>query len=196
MEAAVLNAFTQLHEHDNPAYIDALSKLKYFPVSIEEFIYGDDFLRSDTKDPVIDIWPTLVPALKQMNPDIILGEPPVYETVMAGATGVGKTVRGEISNLYQLYVLSAFDWPQTLFNLSKSTFINLVFMSVKPATAITTLYKPFRQKFNDIKFFQKHVSYNKLVDSELRLDQNIIVKPITASMEALIRASNYIWYYR
>lgn len=59
-------------------------------------------------------------------------------------------------------------------------------MSVKPTTAITTLYKPFRQKFNSIPFFQKYVPYNKLVESELRLEQNIVVKPITASMEALI----------
>ena len=62
----------------------------------------------------------------------------------------------------------------------------MVFMSVKPNTAITTLYKPFRQKFDSIKFFQKYVNYNKQVESELRIEQNLIVKPVTASMEALI----------
>lgn len=100
--------------------------------------------------------------------------------------GIGKSVRSEITCLYNLYLLAAFDWPQELFNLAKSTFINTVFMSVKPNTANVTLYKPFRQKFDQIKFFQKHVKYNKLVESELRLDQNLVVKPVTASMESLI----------
>lgn len=101
-------------------------------------------------------------------------------------TGIGKSVRAEITALYQLYCLAAFDWPQEIYNLAKSTFINTVFMSVKPNTAIVTLYKPFRQKFDQIKFFQKYVAYNKLVESELRLDQNLVVKPVTASMESLI----------
>jgi hypothetical protein len=185
-QLAVLHAFKQLHEKNNPAFINALNKLKYFPVTIEEFIDGQDFLNGSGNDPIIDIWPSLRDKLKQMNPDQLCGEEPIYEVVMAGGTGIGKTVRAEITALYQLYCLAAFDWPQELYNLAKSTYVNTVFMSVKPNTAIVTLYKPFRQKFNQIKFFQKYVAFNKLVESELRLDQNLIVKPVTASMESLI----------
>lgn len=183
---AALHAFRELHENNNPAFIYALNKLKYFPVSIEEFIKGEEFLNGDGNDPIIEIWPSLVDKLVLMNPDQLCGEAPVYETVMAGGTGIGKSVRAEITCLYNLYFLAAFDWPQELFNLTKSTFINTVFMSVKPNTAIVTLYKPFRQKFDQVKFFKNHVHYNKLVESELRLDQNLIVKPVTASMESLI----------
>lgn len=92
-EAAALNAFKELHENNNSAYIEALNRLKYFPVSIDEFIESEDFLNSNGRDPVVTIWEPLRPALRAMNPDVLLGDKPVYETVMAGATGIGKSLR-------------------------------------------------------------------------------------------------------
>lgn len=85
-EKAALHAFRELHENNNPAFIYALNKLKYFPVTIEEFIEGSDFLNGGGNDPIIHIWPTLIDKLKMMNPDQLCGEAPIYETVMAGAT--------------------------------------------------------------------------------------------------------------
>lgn len=86
MELATVHAFRELHDKDNPAFLEALNRLKYFPVSIDEFIEGEDFLNSRGRDPVVSVWDSLRPSLRSMNPDVLLGQAPIYETVMAGAT--------------------------------------------------------------------------------------------------------------
>lgn len=182
----ILNAFEELYNNNNPAYIYALQKLRRMPVTIEEFIESGDFLGNDTNRPVIEIWDTLKPSIHEMNPDILMGEKNVNEVLMLGASGTGKSVRSIVTNLYQLYVADCFDWPQDLFKLSRPTEIVFLFLSIKPSTAEKVLYKPFRQYFESMPFTQKYIDYNKEITSELRLNNNKTVRFASANVNSLI----------
>lgn len=83
----VLNAFKELHEKNNPAYIYALQKLRRLPVTIEEFIESPEFLGTGTNRPVLEIWEPLIPLICQMNPDILSGQKNPDEVLMLGASG-------------------------------------------------------------------------------------------------------------
>lgn len=182
----ILNAFTQLHEHNNPAYIYAMQKLRRMPVTIEEFIASEDFLGNDTSRPVIEIWDTLKPSISEINQDIMMGHKNPNEVLMLGASGTGKSVRSIVSNLYQLYVADCFDWPQDMFQLSRPTELVFLFLSIKPSTAEKVLYKPFRQYFEAMPFTAKYIEYDKDITSELRLNNNKTVRFASANVNSLI----------
>jgi hypothetical protein len=97
-----------------------------------------------------------------------------------------KSTRAIITSLYQLYVLDCFDWPQEMFKLSKPTELVFSLTSIKPSTAIEVLYKPMRQYFEFMPYVRKYVDYNKDIESELRLGQNITVRAVSANVNSLI----------
>lgn len=176
-----LNAFRELHEENNPAYIFAIQKLKRMPVTIEEFIDSKEFMGD-----VIEVWPALKESIIDINPDILIGNPNPKEVLFLGAAGTGKSARAIISNLYQLYVLDCFDWPQEMFKLSKPTELVFSLTSIRPSTAIEVLYRPMRQYFEFMPYTRKYIEYNKDIESELRLAQNITVRPVSANVNSLI----------
>lgn len=178
---AFLHAFKQLHDKDNVAYLHALSRMKRFPVTVEEFVKSNDFLGEQ-----VSVWPTVLNDIVEINTDQICGEEHVYEALLAGAIGIGKSMIGEITTLYQLYVLSCFHEPQKLFGLPTSTRITFLLQSIKPRTAIITLYKPLREKFEAMPFAKKFLSWNKNITSELRLEDNLIVAPSSANINSMI----------
>lgn len=182
----ILNAFEQLHDHNNPAYIYAMQKLRRMPVTIEEFVASGDFLGNDTSRPVIEIWPTLEKSIYEINQDILAGHKNPNEVLMLGASGTGKSVRSIVSNLYQLYVADCFDWPQDMFQLSRPTELVFMFLSIKPSTAEKVLYKPFRQYFESMPFTAKYIEYDKDITSELRLNNNKTVRFGSANVNSLI----------
>lgn len=178
---AVLHGFTELHKNDNPAYIYAIQKLKWFPVTIEEFVESKEFLGD-----LVSVWDKVFESLKEINTDQICGEPHIYETIFAGALGTGKTTRAEITQLYQLYLLSSFRRPQELFQISPTNKLFFTFQSEKPKKAYDTLYAPFREKFENVPFFKKYLDWDKRVKSELRLEDNIVVQVASTNTNALI----------
>lgn len=182
----ILNAFEELHNNNNPAYIYAMQKLRRMPVTIEEFLASEDFLGMDTNRPILEVWEPLIPSICEMNPDIMAGYKNPNEVLMLGASGTGKTVRSVITNLYQLYVADCFDWPQDLFKLSRPTEINFLFLSIKPSTAEKVLYKPFRQYFEAMPFTQRYIEYDRDITSELRLNNNKVVRFASANVNSLI----------
>ena len=184
--AIILNAFEELHDNNNPAYIYAMQKMRRLPVSIEEFVQSSDFLGNDTNRPVIEIWPALQESIYQINQDIMMGHKNPNEVLMLGASGTGKSVRSIVSNLYQLYVADCFDWPQDMFKLSRPTELVFMFLSIKPSTAEKVLYKPFRQYFEAMPFTGKYIEYNKEITSELRLNNNKTVRFASANVNSLI----------
>jgi hypothetical protein len=181
-----LNAFQQLHTHNNPAYVFALQKLKRLPVTIEEFVNSPEFLGSGTGRPVIDIWDSLKPSIYEINKDLLLGEQNPNEVLFLGASGTGKSVRAMVSTLYQLYVTDCFDWPQEMFQLSRPTELVFILLSIKPSTAEDVLYKPFRQYFESMPYTRKYIDFNKDITSELRLTQNKTVRFASANVNSLI----------
>lgn len=55
----VLHALTQCVEHDNEAFLRALTRMRRTPVSIDEFLNERDFLGGATEQPLLEIWPAL-----------------------------------------------------------------------------------------------------------------------------------------
>lgn len=76
------NAATQIIEHDNAAFFLGISRLKRMPVLIDEFMESKEFLGG-----IMEVWPTLMPDLRAMNPDVWAGEPGCHEALLGGATG-------------------------------------------------------------------------------------------------------------
>ncbi len=78
------HAITKLVRDNNPFFATALMNAKRIPVSIQQFIQDDDFLANGR---IMDIWPSLRTDIEMMNPDVWIGEKPVYEAYLGGATG-------------------------------------------------------------------------------------------------------------
>jgi hypothetical protein len=176
-----LNAFQELYNNNNPAYIYALQKMKRLPCTIEEFIDSPEFMAQQ-----VEIWPDLRDSIIRANPDQLIGQAPVNEYIMGGASSTGKSLRAMISNAYQLYFVNCFDWPQELFKLSRPTEIVFLFLSIKPTTAEKVLYKPFYQYFMNMPYTKKYVHWNQDVKSEIQLEQNITVRYGAANVNSLV----------
>ncbi len=86
-EAAIWKFVTdQLFDADNPAPFEAILRFERTPVTIDEFVASEEFLGGR-----IEIWPALMDDLRAMNPDVFVGEAPVHEALLGGATATGKT---------------------------------------------------------------------------------------------------------
>lgn len=187
-EAAIFkNAALELIEHNNPGFFQSISEMKHIPVPIDEFIDSPEFLACDTNEPLMEFWPALRPVIRQMNPDVVLGEEPLHTVYMAGATGWGKSFGALATNLYQVYLMTCFRNPHRLFGLSKETTpIVFLFMSASGTLAKRTLYQPFRNAFTNMRYAKRHVMYNRFKESQLELDQNIIVAPALADIKSML----------
>ena len=139
------SAANHLREAGNPALALALARLIRLPVTIDQFIDDPDYLGGK-----ISIWPALREDVRAMNPDILAGETPVFECLLGGATGTGKTTLAIVTMLYRLYLFTCFDDIHALFKLAPRTPIVFMFQSVSPVTTERVLYRPFRRHFETI----------------------------------------------
>lgn len=178
-------ASEQLIDHGNPKFFMALQHLREVPITMEEFLESPDFAKG-----LVSLWPKVKDDLIKANPDVLTGEAPMTEIVLGGATGWGKTTIAHLTMLYRLYWLQCFNDPQVLFNLSKSTKIVFVLQSLTKGLTSRILYRPLREMFVSMPYVQSNVSYNKVIESELRLsDRNIEVIQTTASANSVVSAA-------
>jgi hypothetical protein len=175
------HAARQLLEHRNPAVVAALGQMNRVPATLDEFVQSPEFLGE-----LMEVWPTLMPDLRAMNPDVFVGEEPVFEALLGGATGTGKTHLSQITNMYQLYLFTCFDMPQRLFNLTVKTPIVILFQSVSTTITKRVIYEPFRNTFCAMRFTSRWVRYDKYKESTLELENGIVVAPAMANLQALV----------
>lgn len=176
-EHAILKA---LQENDI-MWLFALATAKRIPVPFEEFAHSAEFFGDQ-----MEVWPALMPKLKEANADVLAGEPPVHETYMGGATGTGKTARAHLSLAYQLYCFDCFDKPQQIYGLNAATPIVFLLQSVSMTITNRVIYKPFRQMFTSMPYAQKFMTWNKLKESELEFTNNLQVIPSLASINSMV----------
>lgn len=176
------NAAEQIILHDNPAFFDAIGRMKHIPVTIDEFVESNDFLAGVE----FDIWPTLRDDLRRMNPDVMVGEPPIIQTFLGGATGTGKSHLSTGTTAYQVYLATCFDIPQRLFGLTPMTTIVFMLQSVSPTITKRVLYSPFRKMFLGMPYVRRFCAWNDKKESVLELDGNIQIVPAAASLQAIL----------
>lgn len=182
-EAAMFkNAAEELILRDNPAFFDAIGRLKRTPVTIDEFVESKEFLAGVE----YEIWPTLRDELRQMNPDVMIGEQPIHLNLLGGATGWGKSHLSTGTMAYQTYLLTCFDNPQRLFGLTPMTTIVGMLQSVSPTITKRVLYQPFRKMFTGMQYTQRWCGWNDKLESLLELDGNIQIVPTAASLQSLL----------
>lgn len=181
-QAAILkHAVEQWLDYRNVTWMGQLMLLRRFPVTIREFMESEDFMGELT-----DTWGTLKKQLEEMNPDVFTGATPIYECLLGGATGTGKTFLSDKSNAYQLYLLTCFDQPQALWNKSRSTRIVLMFMSVSQTVCKRVIYEPFRNDFLSMPYAKRFVQFDKYKQSSLVLSGNIEVVPALAALNSMV----------
>ncbi len=158
----------------------ALSQLKVVPVPIDDFVEDPDYLGD-----IVEIWPSLKADLRVMNPDVFVGEAPVHEVLIGGATGTGKTTLSQVILLYQIYCFSCFEDPRPLFSLAPDTPIVFAIQSLSPIVTERVIYRPLRRMFERMPYAQRHLGWNKQNKSVLELENGLIIAPMLASVEAM-----------
>ena len=159
----------------------AILQLKRVPVTIEEFVGNEEFLGGR-----IQIWPALMADLKALNPDVLVGEAPVHEAFLGGATGTGKSTLAKITLLYQLYFLTCFRNSRAQFGLDSTTRIVFPLMSTSPDVTRRVLYEPLREMFESMPYAQRHLNWNHRITSALEIEGGIHVVPLIANQEAIL----------
>jgi len=174
-------AMEEFFLHRNPAPLRSLPYLKRIPVTIEEFVESPDYLGN-----VVKVWPALMADLKILNPDVLVGEDPVHEAFLGGATGIGKSTVARITLLYQLYMLTCLRSPHRLYGLEASTRFVFPLQSVSPEVTQRVLYEPLRQMFEDMPYARKYLTWNRKKTSAPELEGGIDVVPLLANVESLL----------
>lgn len=177
-----LHAAIQAIDHENPEFFNAIAHMKRIPVSIDEFMDSEDFL----KGAGFEIWPTLREDLRTICPDVLVGEEPVHEAMFGGATGTGKTFLAQANNMYQAYMLTCFERPQVLYGLTHTTPIVFILQSTSNTVTKRVIYEPLRLAFTSMKYTQKYVEWDKYKESELKLQGGITIVPALASLQSLL----------
>lgn len=187
-EAAIFeHAITEILEHSNAGFFQSICEMKHVPVPIDEFVDSPEFLACSSNEPLMEFWDGLRPVIREMNPDVVVGEEPLHTVYLAGATGWGKSFASLATQLYQVYLMTCFNNPHKLFGLSKETTpIVFLFMSASGTLAKRTLYQPFRNAFTNMRYAKRHVMWNRFKESQLELEQNIIVTPALADLKSML----------
>ena len=178
---AAIHAATHVFDSENPTYLEALLRLKRFPVTIDEFVDSREFYADQE-----EIWPALREDLRRVNPDVMVGEGHVDEVIFGGATGTGKTTTARTSACYMAYFLNCFDNPQLLFGLSRTTPIVFILTSVSMAVTKRVVYKPLRQNFLSMPFVKRYIPHDFRIESALKLPYNIEFVPVLAQINSLV----------
>lgn len=187
-EARVFHhAASQLIEHENPEFFTAIGRMNKLPVTIDEFMDSPEFLGCSTDEPLMEMWPKLRPIIKQMNPDVLAGEPHISQVLMGGATGWGKSHSAITTNLYQVYLTTCFDNPHALFGLNRATTpMVFMFMTVSGTVTKRVLFQPFRSVWTNMPYAKRNSRWDKRRESELILDNNVHIVPALASLQSMV----------
>jgi hypothetical protein len=112
-------------------------------------------------------------------------KPTPLEVVLTGAQGTAKSSTAHFSMSYLLYLLSLMHSPQAELNILRNDEIFIIIQSFKLETAEDAVYTRILRGVDASPYFQKHFPRNTKLSSELRFPNNIILKPITGSINAV-----------
>lgn len=171
----------EMLNNENPQPLIQALQFKRLPVTIDEFVESSEFLGN-----IANVWPSLMDDLRAINPDILLGEEPIHEAYLGGATGIGKSMVARITLLYQVYLLTCLRAPQRLYGLEHNTCFVFPLQSVSPDITRRVLYEPIREMFEVMPYAQEHLTWNRRRTAALEIDGGIHIVPLVANVESLL----------
>ena len=174
-------------EGENIVRLPSLLLLGRYPVSVEEFIFGKEFLGTGA-----EVWPAVMDSIIEINNPAgdRLGQK-YYECVLTGGIGTAKTTRALYTTAYQLYLLSCFRSPHLLLNQDRASEIYFVFQSINARVARDVDYSRFRNLIEESEYFNTHFPFRKDLDSRLVFPKNISVFPTSGETSATIGQNVY-----
>ena len=174
-------------EGENIVRLPSLLLLGRYPVTVEEFIYGKEYL--GTGD---EVWPAVMESIIEINnPNGDRLGQQYYECVLTGGIGTAKTTRALYTTAYQLYLLSCFRSPHLLLNQDTASEIYFIFQSINARVARDVDYARFRNMIENSEYFNTVFPYRKDLDSRLVFPKNISVFPTSGETSATIGQNVY-----
>lgn len=152
-----------------------VSPWKYQPVDIVTFVEDPYFLNAKGI-----LYPEVIRCLEEMNNGTYV------EAVLTGAIGTGKTTIAIFSTAYQLYLLSCYKNPHSMFGLDPSSEIVFIFQSLNAKLAKAVDYERFKAMLEKSPYFHTMFPFNTEIASELKFPNRIIVKPVSGQETAAI----------
>lgn len=172
-------------EEDDEALFKFMEALERPPVSIEEFIDSPELLGATD----LSLWPEVRTALIEINCNWWrgAGRGAYAEAVLKGATATAKSTIAMVTTLYHLYLLSCLKVPQALYGLPKATSIVFAIMAAKPHVTKKVVYMPMRKMIEEMPYFQKHLRFDRLIESEMYfVEKNIRVVPGGSDADSIL----------
>ena len=121
----------------DPTLLRHALHLHTYPVHIEEFLFGERYLRR----PKDEMYPNVVDSLIDLNENHGRLVNTLTEAVLTGGIGSAKTTTALYSNAYQLYLMSCYKSPHKMFSLDSTSEILFIFQSMN-ATLSKELTSP------------------------------------------------------
>lgn len=112
-------------------------------------------------------------------------KPTPLEVVLASAQGTFKSTTAAISTAYTLYLLSLMNDPHAELRMSPIDEIFIIIQSFKLETAEDAIYTRIQNGVDASPYFKKSFPRNMKLSSELHFPNNIILKPIPGSWNAI-----------
>lgn len=167
---------------ENRRELPMMLQVKRYPVSLEEFMFGDLFLARPRKE----IYPEVLNELNNINnPQGYRLTNPYTEAVFTGGIGSAKTTSALYTLAYQLYVLSCFKDPHATFGMDSTSEILIIFQSLSGGHAQTVDYARFREICEQSYYFRSVFPFDHNLKSTLKFPSRIEVKAIGSDTGAI-----------
>lgn len=155
--------------------------LRDYPVSVEEFLFSNQYLFR----PKNELYPVVVDTLIDVceKHGRVLNR--ITEFVGTGGIGVAKTSISQFINLYQLYLLSCYKKPHTVFNLDSASEIAFIFQSLSGKVAKDVDYARFRAYCEQSPYFTQSFKFDKYIKSQLVFPNRILASPMSGDNSSI-----------
>ena len=158
----------------NEDFLRFISHLEEVPVSIEEFLDGDQFLGATD----LVLWPEVRKAIIEIWggwwQGIEFGAH--NEAILGGATGTGKTELAKVGTAYTLHIIGCMRDPQVFWGLPTTTSIVIPIQAAKPHVVKKVVYAPLRKMVESMPWFQTRMFPDRIIESEMYFpDKNVRV---------------------
>jgi hypothetical protein len=143
-------------------------------VSIREFICSPYYMKAPKA-----VWPGIMEELEECCSGNY------SEAIFTGSIGAGKTTAALYALAYELYVLSCYEDPHSLYGLDPASEIVFIFQSLRKSSANND-YARFKAMIESAPYFKKYFPWDDELKSELHFPHRIIVKPVSGASTATI----------